>query len=349
MRAKTIAGSTLAVLGVLLLAAAGVLYWAVAPNKAQLPSDTNTTRDYAGTAKLLVSPAAVLAGDKVHAVITNAPVTATDHVKVLATSGSAAQVSDTRTLMTNGQTANMTQSTYAVDRKSLAATTSHPSGWTVTPAEGLTVSFPIPSKQQTYTGWVSDTQSTTPLKYVKQETVNGRNTYVYQAILPPTAIKDKQVLSQLPAQLPGAALGQLGSALPIPDALKAQLAQLLPSLQGPVPLTYTYSLNAMYWVDPSTGTVVDVQQEEIRQAGLASLGAAAGIPIYDVQVRNTPASVQQATNDAQHNANQLSTVQTTLPLIFLIVGVLALIAGVLLILMGRRRPPSHVDTTPTPA
>jgi hypothetical protein len=42
-------------------------------------------------------------------------------------------------------------------------------------------------------------------------------------------------------------------------------------------------------------------------------------------------------------------VQTTLPLIFLIVGVLALIAGVLLILMGRRRPPSHVDTTPTPA
>ena len=72
--------------------------------------------------------------------------------------------------MTGGQTVGMTQANYAVDRKSLEATSDHPSNWTVVPAQGLTVSFPIGSQQQDYTGWVSDTQTTTPLKYVRQET-----------------------------------------------------------------------------------------------------------------------------------------------------------------------------------
>jgi hypothetical protein len=344
MRSKTILGTVLAVIGVLLLAAAGVLYWAVVPNKAQLPSDTNTTRQYSGTAKVLVNPAALAAGDQQRGVVTNVPVQASETVKALATSGSVAQVSDTRTLTAGGQNAGQTQATYAVDRKSLEATTSHPSNWTVVPAQGLTVSFPIPSKQQAYTGWVSDTHTTTQLKYVRQESVNGVNTYVYQAQVPDTPIKDPQILQGLPTQLPGTLIGALGSALPLPDQMKAQLAQLLPQLSGQtVPLSYTYSSTATYWVEPTTGEVVNVQQEEIRQAGLGLPGGLSPkVPVYDVTTKGTEASVASATSDASHDANQLNLYGKTLPLIFLIVGVVALIVGILLLVMGRRRPPASV-------
>jgi hypothetical protein len=344
MRSKTILGTVFTVLGVLLLAAAGVLYWAVVPNKAQLSSAHDTTRDYSGTAKVLINPSALAAGDRQRGVLTNAAVQATQAIKVLNTSGSVAQVSNTQSLTTSGQKVAATQSTYAVDRTSLEATGNHPSDWSVVPAQGLTVSFPIGTKQQNYTGWVSDTHTTTQLKYVRQQGVNGINTYVFQANVPPTAIKDPQILKALPPSITGNLLATIGSALPLPDQLKAQLGQLVTQLgTQPVPLKYTYAQTATYWVQPTTGEVVDVQQEEIRSAGLGLPGGVSpSLPVYDVVTKGTPASVSSATSTASHDANQLSLYGTTLPLIFLIVGAVLLIIGILFLVLGRRRPPASV-------
>jgi hypothetical protein len=338
MRSKTILGSVLAVLGVLLLAAAAVLTWVVVPRAIKFPADTDTTRQYNGTAKLIVQPSALAAGDQKRAVITNAPIQATDNIKVLATSGNTAQTRDTRTLIEGGQTVGMTQATYAVDRKSLEATTDHPSDWTVVPAQGLTVSWPIGAAQHDYTGWVSDTQTTTTLTFLRQETREGINTYVYQAKVSGQPIKDPQVLAGLPTSLPGNLLGALGSALPLPEQVKAQLAQLVPQLTQPVPLRYTYSTTATYWVEPNTGTVVDTQQEEIREAspGLPG-GISAKVPVYDVVTRNTTDSVRNATNDATNDSDKITLYSRTLPLTFLAAGVVALVAGIGLIILGRRR------------
>ena len=337
MRSRAVLGSVLAVVGVLLMAGAAVLHYVIVPGQAKLPADTNETRNYEGTANVLVNPQALAAGDRARGILTDVPVKATRTVQVQATTGSAAQVSDKRSLTTaSGQAIGGTSTTYAVDRTSLEATNSHPSDWSVQNAQGLTVSFPIPSKQQDYTGWVAETQTTTPLKYTRQETRNGINTYVYQATVNPAPIKDKQVLGALPSTLPVNVL----QTLPIPDQLKAGLAQALPRLGNPVQLAYTYSAAATYWVEPTTGRIVDVQRDERRQAGLAALPGGPGIPVYDVITRTTQASVTDAVNEAKSDANKINGYGKTLPLILGSVGVVLLIGGVLVAVTGRRRPPA---------
>jgi Porin PorA len=348
MRSRAVLGSVLAIVGVLLMGAAAILHYVVVPRQSKLPSDTDETRHYAGTANVLVNPQALATGDRVHGVITNVPINATQVVQVVASTGSAAQVTDKRTLTTaNGQAIGGTSNTYAVERRSLEATTSHPSDWTVTPAEGLTVSFPIPAKKQNYTGWVPETQTTTQLTYTREETVGGTNTYVYTANVNPTPIKDKQVLGTLPQALPVTVL----QALPIPDQLKAPLAQALPSLGNPIQLAYTYSNNATYWIQPTSGRVIKVQQDEKRQAGLAKLTGVPGIPVYDVTTQTTQASINDAVNLANHDSNRINNYGRTLPIVLGAIGVVLLIGGILLAVMSRRRPPAVPPTataTPVP-
>lgn len=346
---------TLAVLGVLCLAAAAILKWVVVPNQAKLPSDENATRQYDGTAKILLNPQALKTGDLKTALLFNTPVNATRNVKTLATSGNVAEVQDTRTLATaSGQPVGNTQATYAVDRKTLAATSDHPSSWQVTPAQGLTVSWPIGAEKKNYTGWVQETQITTALKYLRQETKQGVTTYVYQGDAPPAPIKDPQVLSVLPAALPVSTLEALSSVLPMSPDVKAQLTALLPQLTQPVPLTYTYQAHSTYWVEPTTGLVVDTQREDIRMAGLSVSGRtiAAVIPVFDVVTAYTSTSISNAASDAKDKKNTIDLFGTTLPLVLLIVGILALLAALLVFILSRRSPggarpmPAGGDTPP---
>jgi hypothetical protein len=347
MRSRAVIGSVLAIIGVLLMGAAATLHYVVVPRQSKLPTDTDETRHYAGTANVLVNPQALAAGDRTRGILTNIPVNATRVVQVVASTGSAAQVTDKRSLSTaNGQAIGATSNTYAVERRSLEATSSHPSDWTVQPAHGLTVSFPIPSKKQDYTGWVAETQTTTPLKYTREESRNGINTYVYQVTVSPTPIKDKQVLGALPPSLSVNVL----QTLPIPDQLKAGLAQALPQLGNPVQLAYTYSATATYWVQPTSGRVIEVQQDEKRQAGLAALSNIPGIPVYDVATQTTQASINDAVNLANHDSNRINNYSRTLPIVLGAIGVVLLIGGIVLAVTGRRRPPGVPPTaTATPA
>ncbi len=348
----------LAVLGVLCLAAAAILKWVVVPSGAKLPSDENTTRQYDGNAKILLNPQALNTGNLTSALVVNTPVKATRNVKTLATSGDVAEVQDTRTLTTaNGQPVGNTQAIYAVDRKTLQATSDHPSNWHVTPAKGLTVSWPIGAEKKDYTGWVQETQTTTTLKYLRQETKQGLTTYVYQANTQPAPIKDPQVLNALPKALPVSALRALAPILPLPPDVKAQLSTLLPQLTQPVPLSYTYQVNSTYWVQPTTGLVIDTQREDIRTAGLAVAGLtlAAGIPVFDVTTAFTSTSVANAASDATDKKNTIDLFSTTLPLILLIIGILALLAALLVLLLTRRpradtrQAPPRSDTPPSAA
>jgi hypothetical protein len=304
-----------------------------------VPSDENTTRQYDGTAKILLNPPALATGDLRTALLTNLPVKATRNVKALATSGNVVQLQDTRTLTTeSGQAVGKTQANYAVDRKTLEATSDHPSSWQVTAAQGLTVSWPIGADKKDYTGWVQETLATTPLKYVRQETKQGLTTYVYQSNSQPATIKDPQVLAVLPTALQVSTLQALSSVLPLSADVKAQLAALLPQLTQPVPLSYTYQVATTYWVEPTTGLVVDLKREEIRKAGISVAGKTlAGIlPVYDVTTAYTPTGVANAASDAKDKKNKIDLVGTTLPLILLIVGVLLLIAALVVFLLSRR-------------
>lgn len=345
----------LSTVAVLCLAAAAILKWVVVPSTAKLPSDENTTRQYDGTAKVLLNPQALSSGNLAAALQVNVPVHVSRNVRALATDGDVAEVQDTRTLTTaNGQPIGSTQAKYAVDRKTLQATSNHPAGWQVTAATGLTVSWPIGSHKTDYTGWVQETQTTTPLKYLREETKQGLDTYVYQANTQPEPIKDRQVLAALPATVPVATVVALAPLLPLSAQEKAQLAAALPRLTQPVPVNYTYQVNSMYWVEPTTGLVVDTQREEIRTASLALPGQppTTGFPVFDVSTAFTSASVSAAVSDAGDKKNKINLYATTLPLILLIVGIVAALAALLTFLLSRRSAtpprPAPIEDRPPP-
>ncbi|WP_018348544.1 porin PorA family protein [Longispora albida] len=325
----------LAALGALLVASAAVLNWVVVPGSKQLPEDTNTTRQFSGTAKYLLNPQAVAAGDLANALLSNVPVTAERTVKVQATDGDAAKVSDLRSLKgPTGQELGKSDTTYAVDRKTLEKAGKKPAGWTVTDHQGLTVSWSIGAEKKEYTAWLNETKTTTAVKFVREETKGGVSSYVYEATSAAAPIKDEQVLAALPKALPAKALAALAPKLPIPDSAKGQLSQALPALGDPVPLSYTYEVKSSYWVEPATGLVVDTERTEIRKV---VIGGSLAVPIYEVSTKFTDASVTAAAKDATDKRDSLNTYGKTLPLGLLVAGLVALAAAAAAGIMGRRR------------
>jgi hypothetical protein len=327
------------VIGVILLVAAGLMAWWITPSYiARTPSDYNKTRTYTGTIRSLINPAALSSGNLSAAIKTGLPATLTDHVKVLQTSGNTAQIQDTRTITTSGTPVGKTVSNYAVNRQTLAATSSHPGNWSVTPAKGLTVSWPLGAKQQNYTGWVYLTQTTTPLRYVKQAPQGGINTYEYQAIVPPTPIKNPQVLATLPKALPVALLTRISAAGLISPSQLAGLTRAFPHATS-IPLAYTYQAANTYWVAPSTGLVVNVSTNESEMGGIA-LPTGKIIPLLPVLADTyhaSPASLQAAVTDANNGSSAITTWGVTVPIIAAAVGFLLVVLAIILWIRGRSR------------
>lgn len=337
------------VVGVIFLVAAALLaFWITPDLVARLPSDSNTTRTYDGQIRSLVDPVALKQGNFAAAVKLGLAQTLRRQVQVLQTSGNTALVQDARTATASGQQIGAITSQYAVDRRSLEATASHPDSWTVTDAKGLTVNWPFGAKQQNYTGWVDFTQTTTQLRYVRQEQHGGVNTYVYQSAVPATLIKNPQVLRGLPAALPVTVLEGAGKAGLIPPSLLTSLAQVFPHA-AQIPLGYTYESTSTYWVAPATGIVVDVNTSEQQVGGVAIPGGKI-IPVLPVLVdsyKGSQASVQAAATDAKNGSNTIQTVGTTVPIVAAVVGFVLVVIAIILLLRGRRRGAAEV--TPPPA
>jgi hypothetical protein len=333
------AAITSGVIGLILLLAAALLAWWITPAFiARTPSDYNKTRTYTGTIRSLVVPSALATGNLSAAVKTGVPATLTEHVRVLQTAGSTGQYQDTRTITGAGSQISKTVNNYALDRSTLMATKSHPSNWVVTPATGLVVSWPFGAKQQNYTGWSYLTDTTTPLRYVKQATQGGITTYEYQAIVHPTVMHNPRVLAGLPPALPTGLLGRIAGAGIVSAADVAAVTRAFPGATA-LPVKYTYQAANTYWVAPPTGLVVNVSNNEVEMSNIA-LPDGKLIPLFPIlsdTYRATPATLAQAVTDNNNGSNAITLLGVTLPIIFLCVGFVLLVAAVLLWLFGRSR------------
>lgn len=334
------------VIGVILLVAAGLMAWWITPSYiARLPSGYDKTRTYTGTIRSVVNPAALATGNLSAAIKTGLPATLTDRVKALQTSGNTAQVQDTRTINAAGSPVARTSTNYAVNRQTLEATANHPGNWSVTAAKGLTVSWPLGAKRQNYTGWVYLTQTTTPLKYVKQATQDGINTYQYQAVVPPTPIRNPQALAGLPKALPVSLLPRISAAGLISPSQIASLTRAFPHATS-IPLAYTYQASNTYWVAPPTGLVVNVSNNETEMGGIA-LPNGTIVPLLPVLAdtyHGTPASVQAAVTDAKNGSSTITTWGVTVPIIAAALGFLLVVLAIILWLRRRSRGrPVDVD------
>ena len=335
------------VVGLLLLVAAPVIRWGVAPAVTVLPSDTDTLRVYTGAASTVINPSVAHGTLFGPALLHDQPVTVQHRVTVNDTSGNNALVGERKTVSIPGTTVATVNHNYAVDRKTLGRGEGFDN---VTVQTGQTFNWPIHTAKHNYVGWVGDTQSTTTLRYVGTATRGGIETYEFTATVPAQRITDPAMLAQLPASMPKSLLNSMVPSLGLTmDQLK-QLADVMPKLPDPVPFGYLFSAASTYWVAPDSGIVVDVASHEIRTAAFVVGSTLVPVgSVLDFSYSAPPLTIKAAADDAKSSANKMELISTTLPLAALVTGSVLLLTMAVIAVMRRRRPPtSDVAVAPEP-
>jgi hypothetical protein len=324
--------------GLACLAAAATLTWAVAPGGRGMPVGADETQHLAGTAGLLLNPVALGTGDVKKAVLRDVPVTSDRIVSLLAGRDAVAQVSDVRNLDVDGTTMGAWVATYVVDRTSLEAATDAPKSWQVPPHQGLTVRWPAGAEPKDYVGWLNPTRKSAPITYVREETVAGQRAYVYQIDSEPEALVDDLVRARLPWAVSTATMAGLAADASLSADERAQLDAVPGRDDHMSDVDYTYEIAATYWVEPATGTVLRTEQREIQRVGpVLSDRTLALVPIYDVSLTSTDASVREASEraDAAKRRMMVYGAVPWLRVILLILGGAGVLAGARLMV---RRP-----------
>lgn len=326
MGRKTV--GTMAVgIGIVLLAAGLFVQLVVVPGRAQFPDDVERHRFYEGQLGVMLDPEALAAMDLANVFVRDVPITVDRLVQTLETDGGDALVEDSATV--SGPAGPILGSTdvYAIDRSSMehldADAMATFDDERVIEREGLVIGFPIGTEQRDYVGWNGDTFQTDTLAYIGEEEHVGLSTYRFGATGEPTPIMDPVVLESLPPALPKAAIEQLVPALGLDEATMAQMGEVLGAMPDPVPLTYTYSYNTSYWVEPDSGVLVDYEKMESRQAALDVGGQL--VPLTEVmqlEYAQTDASVADSVADAEDAKSALLWQGRVLPLALMLGGVL---------------------------
>jgi hypothetical protein len=173
--------------------------------------------------------------------------------------------------------------------------------------------LPIGTQKQTYDVFDPNVNKPEPFAYAGTGTVDGIQTYRFVENVSPT-----QNGSQT---LPGS---------------------LVNMNQATVTLPQYYQNQVTYWIDPTTGVLLDVTENE--KLTLESSGTQA-LLLLDANFAATQASINRAVAQDNSGRSKVSLVNTILPLVTGIVGVVLLIAGILL----ARRPREDVTAaTATP-
>ena len=323
-------GSTALILGVLLLVAGLVMVLVIIPGIAQFPEDVDSNRAYEGELSVMLNAEALATMDLANIFIRDVPVTIDRHVQTLEVDGEKALVLDEAVMSGPAGPLQQTEDVYTINRKTMLSIPNFTDDARVTDREGLVVGFPIGTEAAAYTGWNGDTLETNTLTFVQEEERAGLNTYYFTAASGPDLIKDPGLLAQFPPALPKAVIEGLVPVLGLPDEAIAQLGQVLPLLPDPIPLSYLYTYETKYWVEPDTGVLIDYDKMESRSVAI-NLGDQP-VPIAEVmhlESVQTADSVADAVADAESAQSQLLWLGTVLPYGLIAVGVIAALLGVM--------------------
>jgi hypothetical protein len=318
-----------------------VLQFAVIPAQAQVPDDVERPRVYEGDVSVMLNAEALATGDLANVFLRDVPITIDRVVETLEVDGSSALVSDVSVLNGPVGPIQASEDVYAIDRKSMEHIDNFTDDDRVIDREGLVVGFPIGTEQQDYLGFNGDTLELNTLTYVGTSEVNGLATYEFSAASGPDVITDPVLLESFPAALPQALIQGLLPALGLPDEAVAQFAQLLPTLPDPVPLTYTYSYETAYQVEPDSGMLVDYNKVESRVA-VISVGDQV-IPVTEVMnltYELSDASIVDAVGEAEDAQSLLFWVGKVLPYTAIAIGAVLLLFGILMMALGPKGPAS---------
>lgn len=333
-----IGGMLVVFLGLLLVAAGLVLKLAVLPMMAVWPDDVDSTRVYEGTLVTMLNPGALATMDLANLFFSNVPVTVDRHVTTEEVDGNKALVKEDVVVNgPGGQAVPGLAATYwyAIDRK----TTEEIPNFTdeakvLDTRQGLVIGFPIGTEQRTYQGWSDDLQALVPVEFVAVEEHEGISTYHFTSGSDSQPLLDPAVLAMFPASLPKDLIVGLAPQLGLPPETLQGLAAFLPLLPDPVPLSYVYQYATEYWVEPTTGVVIDYVKEEARLLTLAT----AEVDVFRLSYQATDQSIADAKKDAEDGKMMMSLFGTIIPYAAIGLGALVALGGGFM--LGRKRKPA---------
>jgi Porin PorA len=160
--------------------------------------------------------------------------------------------------------------------------------------------FPIGTQPKTYDIFDTTLDKPVPFSYDGTATVGGIRTYRFVENVPPTKIGYSPLSSTQPEY---------------------------------------YSIRLTYWVDPDTGALVDVNEDQNLYLVDPVTGART-TTLFGGDLQVTPASLSAIVKLDSNGRNELTLLTTILPIALGVAGALALVAGLLL---ARRRHPTMED------
>ncbi|MET7771362.1 DUF3068 domain-containing protein [Nocardia sp. NPDC005366] len=201
---------------------------------------------------------------------------------------------------------------------------------------GLQYRFPIGTEKKTYPYFDLNARATFDINFVEETEINSMKVYHFQQTIPATNLWDVVKAPSNRLTLPAAKWGLEGDA--------------------PVTMTRYYTNVRDVWVEPDTGTVVKGGEHlhlyYAQNAGKPDVSALKSHIVFDEKTVESQIAV------AKDNIDKLSLYGRTMPIILGILGVLAVIGGIVLGLVrgganpvpaGRPGSPIGRPTAPAPS
>jgi hypothetical protein len=173
--------------------------------------------------------------------------------------------------------------------------------------------FPIGTQKQTYEVFDTTLDKTVPFVYSGTAETDGIQTYVFTENVPPTQVTTITV--------PGSFVGMHASLVKLPEI---------------------YQAHQMYWVDPETGALLNVNEDQKVTLQNPATGATA-VVLYDGDLVATPGTVTAVVKLDSSGRGELSLLNTILPLVAGILGAVALIAGIILLVRKPREDMAELN------
>jgi hypothetical protein len=186
--------------------------------------------------------------------------------------------------------------------------------------QGLTLKFPFDTRKTTYQFWDGPAGRALPAVYTRTETLEGVTVYRFEQRIDRLDVGDQEI--------PGSLAGDPAT----------------PSVQTNV----VYSNVKTLWVEPATGIIVKAQQDATQV--LETQGGQQVLTLIDAVLTYDDATVTKNADDAASGASRLQLLGTVLPAAALGLGLVALVAGLVLlrspqgrrVARGERRPADAV-------
>jgi Porin PorA len=304
---RRVTGLILAVLGIILIAAAVLLPTYVSAQIVRFPLNETTTATLAGTGVSYFSQTKLVPE-------TGATVRATYTIKGDAAAGSSSTAVWDQTASVQDVTHNLPVSTqtrrFAFDRRTAVLVNccgSNVNGNHAVHQSGIVgYVFPIGTQKHTYQVFDTTLNRAVPFTYEGTAQTDGIQTYIFEENVSPTQVTSVTV--------PGAFFHLPGKTVTLPEI---------------------YQIRLTYWVDPQTGALLNVNEDEQVTLRNPATGGTVAV-LFDGDLVATPATVTEVVSLDSSGRTELAWLGTFGPLTAGIVGAVALIAGIVLVRGPRR-------------